>query len=374
MTPTWRGRVVSHMDSVDLYRAVGGRDVCRQLSEAFYARVKRDPVLRPLFPGKSMRCAVEALAGFLAQFLGGPTEDAQARWWLSLRESHLRFKIGPRERQAWMSNMVEALEDVRVDEPVRLAFRDLFERSSAYIVNTGQGLGEECAPENPSADRMHREIAQRWAEQRALDDLVRAIRDGDAGRGLELTKSPALKSRFARDRAVFAHVLGLMMGCGNDAFLEYAEGELRADPALANMHNRYGRTLLHDASGQGNLRMVELLLRLGADPNGKTSGGHTPLYSMANECQVTGGGNIVRALVRAGAQVDARSDAKRCTALHMAARRGNTEVAEALVDCGADINARDTAGDTPLRRAKNCHKTSVALLLVSRGADAASRF
>jgi hemoglobin len=109
------------MDSVDLYQAVGGRGVCRQLSEAFYSRVKRDPVLRPLFPGKSMRCAVEAFAAFLAQFLGGPAGDAEERWWLSLRDSHLRFKIGPRERQAWMSNMLEALEDVPVDEPVRLA-------------------------------------------------------------------------------------------------------------------------------------------------------------------------------------------------------------------------------------------------------------
>jgi ankyrin repeat protein len=115
--------------------------------------------------------------------------------------------------------------------------------------------------------------------------------------------------------------------------------------------------------------MVELLLRLGADPNVTTSSGHTPLYCVANECRVTGGGNIVRALVRAGAPVDARSRARQCTALHMAARRGNTEVAEALVDCSADIHARDKAGDTPLQRAKNCHKTGVVSLLLSRGAD-----
>src|SRR5579863_9174730 len=102
------------MNPVDLYQAVGGRDVCRQLSEAFYARVKLDPVLRPLFPGKSMRCAVEAFTAFLAQFLGGPAEDAEARWWLSLRESHLRFQIGSRERQAWMRNMVEALAHVPI--------------------------------------------------------------------------------------------------------------------------------------------------------------------------------------------------------------------------------------------------------------------
>jgi hemoglobin len=134
--------------------------MCRQLSESFYARVKQDPVLQPLFPGKSIKCAVNAFAAFLAQFLGGPPEDAQGRWWLSLRQSHLRFKIGPRERQAWMRNMLDALEDLPVDEPVRLALRDLFERSSSYIVNTGQALGEPAAPGDASPDRIHREIAE----------------------------------------------------------------------------------------------------------------------------------------------------------------------------------------------------------------------
>ncbi len=347
------------MDSGDVYQAVGGRGGCRRLSEAFYARVGRDPVLRPLFPGKSMRCAIEAFAAFLAQFLDGPAADAQERWRLSLRESHLRFNIGPRERQAWMSNMIEALEDVPMDEAIRLALRELFEQASAYIANTGQ-------------DRMHGEMAQRWTEQRALDDLVAAVRAGDAGRALELAQSPTLALRFARNPAVFAHVLALMMEGANDTLLEYAERELLARPALVHIHSRYGRTLLHEASAQGNLRMVELLLRLGADPNVKTSSRYTPLYCVANECSVTGGGNIVRALVRAGAQVDARSDGKQCTALHMAARRGNTEIAEALLDCGADIQVRDKAGDTPLQRAKNCKKTGVASLLILRGADAAA--
>src|SRR5215472_4217742 len=160
------------MASIDLYQATGGRRVCRQLSEAFYARVARDPVLRPLFPGKSFRCAVEAFAAFLAQFLGGPAEDAQQRWWLSLRESHLRFKIGPREREAWMKNMVQALEDVPIEEPVRTALRGVFERSSAYLVNHGQAQAEAGPPEASPDDSIHREIAQRWHEQRALDDLL----------------------------------------------------------------------------------------------------------------------------------------------------------------------------------------------------------
>jgi hemoglobin len=114
------------MDAFNLYRAIGGTVTCRKLSAAFYARVERDPVLRPLFPGKTLRCAIEEFAAFLAQFLGGPSEDAQRRWWLSLRESHLRFKIGRQERHAWMKTMIQALDDVPVEGPARKALLDFF--------------------------------------------------------------------------------------------------------------------------------------------------------------------------------------------------------------------------------------------------------
>ena len=67
--------------------------------------------------------------------------------------------------------------------------------------------------------------------------------------------------------------------------------------------------------------------------------------------------------------MNANDGVKHCTALHMAARRGNLEIAEVLLDCGADIDARDGLGDTPLRRAVNCDKIRVASLLLARGAD-----
>jgi hemoglobin len=78
-------------------------------------------------------CAIEEFAAFLAQFLGGPSEDAQRRWWLSLRESQLRFKIGQRERDAWIANMVLALDVVQIKEPIRSELFGFVERSSAHI-------------------------------------------------------------------------------------------------------------------------------------------------------------------------------------------------------------------------------------------------
>ena len=64
-----------------------------RLSTAFYKKVAHDPTLKPLFPGKSLHCATEEFAAFLIQFLGGDEAKTQRRWWLSLRESHARFRI-----------------------------------------------------------------------------------------------------------------------------------------------------------------------------------------------------------------------------------------------------------------------------------------
>src|SRR5262249_17596711 len=111
-----------------------------------------------------------------------------------------------------------------------------------------------------------------------------------------------------------------------------------------------------------------LLLRLGVDPNIQGRGDHTPLYCVANECASETGPEVVRALVRAGANVNARGGVTRATALHMAARQGHGGIARALPDSGAAVNARDRKGDTPLQRAINCRKVGVSQLLLERGA------
>src|SRR5260221_14204971 len=108
-----------HADKT-LYERIGGRRGCEELAKKFYARVEKDPVLRPLF-SSTFRCAIEQFTAFLAQFLDGPAEDAQKRHWLSLRESHARFKIGQRERDAWIGAMTQTLDEFLIDAPLRRA-------------------------------------------------------------------------------------------------------------------------------------------------------------------------------------------------------------------------------------------------------------
>ena len=358
--------------SFDVHRAVGGTETWRRLAVAFYARVERDPVLRPLFPGKTLHCAIEEFAAFLVQFFGGPAADSQRRWWLSLRESHLRFRIGQKERAAWMKNMAEALDDADVEPAVRGALREFFEQSSAYVVTSGPPPSGSSDPADPPDDAVRREIACRWDAQRALDEAAAAVRDGDAERAISLAESAALRAKFARGRSTLTGLLAMMIGSRNPPMLRYVREVVTADPALAR--ERYGgRTLLHEASGRCEPGMAGLLLRLGADPDAKDGGGHTPLYSLANECKMAESAAVVRALVEGGANVNACDGVKRTTALHMAARRNNVEIAEALLDFGAEIEARDSQGETPLRRAVNCNQIEVAAVLLRRGADVHSR-
>jgi truncated hemoglobin YjbI len=329
----------------DLFQDIGGVASCRRLSQCFYARVQQDPVLRPLFPGKTLHCAIEELSAFLVQFLGGPAEDSQRRWWLSLHESHRRFKIRGKHRAAWLRLMSEALAEARIPEPQRSALGDFFERSSAYLIESAPPVGQ-----------MQPELACRWSGQLSLDEAVAAIRRGDAVRAIELAG--------ACDRGVRGGLYALMIRSGIDPLMEYVHQQVAGDPTL--VRERYaGWTLLHIAAGSGRITTAELLLTLGAHPDELDGGKHTPLYSVGTECAGPAGPAVVRVLVGAGANVNANGGVTRCTPLHMAARRGNAVVAQALLECGANANARDSRGQTPLQRALNCRKSEVAALLRS---------
>ncbi len=338
-----------------MYGKIGGAAGCRKLAEEFYGRVDREPLLRPFFPGKNHRCAIEAFAAFLIQFLGGPADETQFRWYLSLRESHARFQIGIEHRDAWMTTMRQALRELEIDDTVRNSLGRFFEESSSYLVNRGS---------RPPAEACEGELSERWKTQRQLDDLLSAIRSGDENRALAIPDglSPS----------VLAGVFRPMIRSGNSTLLEFVADKVKADPSL--LRERYAhRTLLQEAAASGSASLVKLFLTLGAVPNALDDDGHSVLYSLANECASAGTSEIVRLLVAAGADVNLADGAKRCTPLHMAARRGHAETAAALLDRGANIEARDNLGHTPLRRAVNCGNTDVARLLVLSGADVHSR-
>ena len=356
--------------------ALGGEGAGHRLASRFYGLVEHDHVLRPVYsvkPLANFKCPIRNLAAYLTQLGGGGNPYSRQRWSLSLREAHQRFRIGRQHQLAWLRNMRQAMEELGAAEPARSALERFFERASAWLVNHPDGTADEAAlgyefDADPSSDPIIRKISKRWESFRFLEQTVSAIRGRDGGRALALAEGPVLREYFEEDPGAYLSLLAMLTAAGG-MMADYAGEQLKARPELARQRYAFDRTLLHETARDGCVAMVELLLDLGADPNSQDEYGHPPLYFAGNAMSDANGGAVVHALVKGGADVNLQDSIKRCTALHMAARRGNVRVAKALLECGADIEVRDRAGDTPLRRAVNCRKREIVALLMAHGAD-----
>jgi ankyrin repeat protein len=179
-----------------------------------------------------------------------------------------------------------------------------------------------------------------------------------------------------------------------------------------------GRTPLHIAAAAGHLAVAELLIDRGADLNVQDSFHMTPmdlaltknqpaivnllleagavtdptalrtavrtnrpgmvrallvhnkqpLYPLLKEAVARHFPLIIDALIEAGADVNARDDAG-FTQLHDAALTGNLESVRILLEHGADINAGDKESKTALYMAATMGREEVVSLLLEKGAD-----
>ena len=132
----------------------------------------------------------------------------------------------------------------------------------------------------------------------------------------------------------------------------------------------------------GDVAAIETLLRsnpalASARIGSKDSGSTTPLHLVADwPGYFLNGPQIVRLLADAGADPNALTTRRGAvttgpgdeTPLHYAASSDDADVAEALIDVGADIEAPDGSIGTPLDNAVGYACMNVARLLVARGA------
>lgn len=105
--------------------------------------------------------------------------------------------------------------------------------------------------------------------------------------------------------------------------------EFGADPNEVSGKREY--SLLHNAVASGNYGFASTLLRLGADPNARSSSGATPLHFAAR----SGQGYLVRALLKHAAKPDIR-DGNGRTPYDLAVESGHENVADLLTRAGRD--------------------------------------
>ena len=161
--------------------------------------------------------------------------------------------------------------------------------------------------------------------------------------------------------------------------------------------NRDGQTALHLAANRGQTEVVEILLDNGTPVDVETDLGWTPLVMASLDGHVEAAGLLldrgadvngasndgVTALMRAldgnnrefaeflldrGADADAVETESGRTLLHFAALRGDSGLAELVLEHGASSDPVDHLSMTPIRYAAKYGHRDVAELLASRGA------
>jgi hemoglobin len=120
---------------VTFYEAVGGEETFRRLVHRFYEGVAADPVLRPLYPEEDLGPAEERLRLFLIQYWGGPRTYGERRGHPRLRMRHAPFPIGGPERDAWLTHMRAAVDELALPEQLDKMLWDYMVMAANSMIN-----------------------------------------------------------------------------------------------------------------------------------------------------------------------------------------------------------------------------------------------
>lgn len=117
------------------WEAVGGRPTFERLVRAFYAGVRDDDVLWPMYPEHDLEGAIQRLTGFLEQYWGGPGTYSEQRGHPRLRMRHAAFPVTPLARDRWLAHMRTAVDSLELSPLHESMLWDYLERAAHAMVN-----------------------------------------------------------------------------------------------------------------------------------------------------------------------------------------------------------------------------------------------
>ena len=129
--------------------------------------------------------------------------------------------------------------------------------------------------------------------------------------------------------------------------------------------NSVGEFVYNQAIVDSNIRLLGWLLDNGFDVNAYAKGAQTPLMMAAENDS----GALALYLLTRGADLEFKSYRDGTTALQVAVVYRKTELAELLLQQGANVNSQNSQGYTPLHSAVGRCDLPSTLVLLEHGAD-----
>jgi ankyrin repeat protein len=150
--------------------------------------------------------------------------------------------------------------------------------------------------------------------------------------------------------------------------------------ADVNARNKYGDTPLVIAARNGSNETVKALLAGGADVNIKSQNGWAPILHASQRIHNNNNPHlsieIINALIDKGADVDARTNSGE-TSIFLSAWNGDVTIVNALLARGANVDVKMQNGETPLIRTVHAnvskYRNDVIKTLIAHGADVNAR-
>ena len=125
---------MSDPSDADIYDLIGEAGFTR-LTAGFYAKVRQDPCLGPMYPRHDFSGAEQRLRDFLIYRFGGPPRYIQERGHPRLRRRHVAFPIDQTARDRWVSLMDQALAEAQLPDAAVAVLGPFLHHMATFMIN-----------------------------------------------------------------------------------------------------------------------------------------------------------------------------------------------------------------------------------------------
>ena len=369
-----------------MFEKIGGREAVARLVDGLYDSIERDSILRQAF-NRDLTRERGFLKLFFEEWFGGAPAYFNAEWRLGLHAAHGGVSISRGMAERWLGHFFDSfnslttflLNGVDVNAPAILPGSEA----------STQGLPMLCISPLCAALAKRREsVVELLVEHGAQYDIFTASFCGDLDAARKLLElAPELVN--AHDPACDVASITPLLHAVSTGQLEVSQLLLERGASVGANSVR----LVRIAANAGQEALTKLVLAHGADPAMIGAGAWVMCPEISSELLARGAnvnhepgawigmcctGNsghkenvaLIQAMLHCGADVSAQYKGR--TALHCAAKAGFPGAVEVLIARGADVNAIDECGQTPLDEIEhattNKKYESVLRLLFDHGA------